>query len=111
MKALALSQPPERHAYQALVTVAECPPDDMPESHLPTDRAQFFPCGIQQLLPQLGLQLLPSYDIMPVCDILYHATSAEDSKAFIKQGRIPIRIRIRSRNSLLAIISRDMLSR
>ncbi len=89
MKALAFSQLPERHAYHALVTVAECPPDDMPESHLPADRVQFFPRGIQQLLPQLGLQLLPSYDTMPAFDILYHATPDEDGKAFIKQGPIP----------------------
>src|SRR5208337_157874 len=85
MKALAFPQSPQRHAYHALVTMAECPPDDMPESHLPTDDSQFFARGFQQLLTQV----LPGYDIMLAFDI-YHATPAEDSQAFIKQ--VPIRI-------------------
>src|SRR5262249_56359098 len=42
MKALAFPQTPVRQTYQALVTVAERPPDDMPESQLPADRPQLF---------------------------------------------------------------------
>jgi hypothetical protein len=77
MEALAFPQTPERHAYHALVAVEECPPDDMPESHLLTDLTQFFPRGFQQLLPQPEVQ--PA-----IYDVLRYATPTEDSQDFIK---------------------------
>src|SRR6516165_4568754 len=78
VKALACPQAPVRSAYHAFVTVAECPPDDMPESQLPADRAQFFPRGQQQRLPQLGLQLSIYDVIFPACVTPRHVTPVED---------------------------------
>src|SRR5215831_14776962 len=81
VKALAFSQAPVRHAYHALVTVAECPPDDMPESQLPADRSQLFLRGPQQLLPQPALQLPGCDATITACDVLCHATSIKDGQA------------------------------
>src|SRR5690348_4894783 len=78
MEALAFPQAPVRPAYHAFVTVAECPPDDMRQSQLPADRAQFIPRGQQQRLPQLGTQCPAGNEIFPACAVAYHAAPVED---------------------------------
>src|SRR5262249_49778293 len=81
---LAFSQAPVRYAYHALVTVAECPPDHMPKSQLPTDRSQLVPRGLQQLLPKPVLQLPTHNVIRAAFDVVRHATPIEDGQTFIK---------------------------
>ena len=92
MEALAFAQAPVRPAYHTLVTVTECPPDDKRESQLPADRAQFFPRGQQQRLPQLGPQPPAGNVIFPACVIACHATPVEDGQAFKQHSPILIRI-------------------